>query len=626
MTIAKKLGLNSFVYIMLFVIMSIIISRYNDDVTRNAIGIEKDDLPGAIYSLAMLKQVGDMNSNLLEYLLGEADERKEFDENHKQFKAFFDKIRPLETSAEAIKRINEIEQLVSSYVSVARDKVFGKYDPETEKWARTRMDIIENEYGHTLEKILDQSKEEDLRDSQKTTDLEEAMNDDLPGVRYYLELIDEAGDMLENIVRYVDGKAEEKEDFVSNTKSFAVYLSKLRPLEQKKNEVASLNKVEELYLKIKEEGEEIFRRYDPQNKVAAIAAIDRMERDYFARMESILEEIVAKEQKDAGREITILISDLETIGDILLIILAIVIVVGGGAAFLITRGIMKQINSITVATDNINSVSVQLSQGANEQAASAEEVSSSMEQMSSNISQNAENARQTETIALKSAEDAREGGKAVEKTVTAMREISEKISIIEEIARQTNLLALNAAIEAARAGEHGKSFAVVASEVRRLAERSQKAANQINKLSKSSMAIAENAGAMLLRLVPDIQKTAELVQEISTASNEQSNGAEQINKAIQELDLIIQGNASVSEEMSAQAEELQKTIEFFGGNTIRGEKKSWIAYTGNWDHDKKTKQTLPPSIKRPERFSEYVINMGNKENKGVTSDDEFEKY
>ncbi|MEW6521939.1 MAG: methyl-accepting chemotaxis protein, partial [Thermodesulfobacteriota bacterium] len=205
-----------------------------------------------------------------------------------------------------------------------------------------------------------------------------------------------------------------------------------------------------------------------------------------------------------------------------------------------------------------------------EQAAAAEEASSSMEQMSSNIRQNADNALQTEKIAVKSASDAQEGGKAVNQTVGAMKEIAGKISIIEEIARQTNLLALNAAIEAARAGEHGKGFAVVASEVRKLAERSQKAAAEISELSSASVEVAEKAGDMLSKMLPDIQKTAELVQEISAASKEQDTGAEQINKAIQQLDQVIQQNAGASEEMSstaeelsAQAEQLQGIIAFF---------------------------------------------------------------
>jgi methyl-accepting chemotaxis protein len=239
-------------------------------------------------------------------------------------------------------------------------------------------------------------------------------------------------------------------------------------------------------------------------------------------------------------------------------------------------------DNVASGSQSMSASSEEMSQGASEQAAAAEEASSSIEQMTANIRQNADNALQTERIAIQAAEDASEGGGAVAETLTAMKDIAGKIMIIEEIARQTNLLALNAAIEAARAGDQGKGFAVVAAEVRKLAERSQVAAGEISKLSVSSVDVAEKAGRLLAVIVPNIQKTAELVQEISAASKEQDAGAGQINKAIQQLDLVIQQNASSSEEMAAtaeelsgQAEQLQDLIAFFtvtgdGGTAARG--------------------------------------------------------
>ncbi len=227
----------------------------------------------------------------------------------------------------------------------------------------------------------------------------------------------------------------------------------------------------------------------------------------------------------------------------------------------VVRNVKSATNNVAIGSQTMSASSEEMSQGATEQAAAAEQVSSSMEQMNANIRQNADNALQTEKIAMKAAEDAQESGTVIVQTVKAMHAIVKKVSIIEEIARQTHMLSLNATIEAAKAQEYGKGFGVVASEVRALAERAQSAAIEINAVASDSIAITERAGEMLTRLVPDIRKTAELVQEISVASNEQDMGTKQINKAFQQLDFVIQQNAATSEEMAATAEELASQAE-----------------------------------------------------------------
>jgi len=236
----------------------------------------------------------------------------------------------------------------------------------------------------------------------------------------------------------------------------------------------------------------------------------------------------------------------------------------------IVTQIQANSNQISDAATQVSSTANTLSQATSEQAASVEQTSASVEQMGASISQNNENAQRTDQIASDSSQSANDGGQAVEKTVEAMSQIAEKISIIEDIAYQTNMLALNAAIEAARAGEHGKGFAVVAAEVRKLAERSQIAASEIGTLTGESVKITEIAGELLHKMVPDIAKTAELIQEISASSEEQSSGVGQIASAMQQLDKVTQNNASGSEELAATAEELQaqseslvQTVRFF---------------------------------------------------------------
>ena len=290
------------------------------------------------------------------------------------------------------------------------------------------------------------------------------------------------------------------------------------------------------------------------------------------------------------------------------------------------------VSAVKSGAMNVASGSQEMAQGASEQAAAGEEASSSMEEMAANIRQNSDNALQTEKIAVSAAANAREGGEAVAETVTAMKDIAQRISIIEEIARQTHMLSLNATIEAAKAQDYGKGFAVVAAEVRALAERSRTAANEINTLAGSSVTTAVHAGELLTKVVPDIQKTAELVQEISAASREQNTGAAQINKAIQQLDNVIQQNASVSEELAAQAEQLQSSIDFFstGNDAYRrrattdqlDEKVAHIERTEETKTAQSGSKTVPPGG--------HSIDLRKNDQpgnpQGDERDSEFERY
>lgn len=283
----------------------------------------------------------------------------------------------------------------------------------------------------------------------------------------------------------------------------------------------------------------------------------------------------------------------------------------------VVENIARAVDNVTQGSQQLSATSQLMSQGASEQASSLEEISSSMEQMAANIRQNAENAVITGKIAQKSAIDAEEGGKAVMNTVSAMKSIASKTGIIEEIARSTNMLALNASIEAARAGEYGKGFAVVAAEVGKLAERSQKEAGEISALSTESVLVAERAGTTIMSIIPDIRKTADLVQEISASSNEQNSGAQQINQAILQLDQVVQQNASaseesasMSEELASQAEDLRATMAYFklhdvsalnGNNYPSPTNAAYAVKVPQAPNALKTNRALPASIAKTSR-------------------------
>lgn len=292
----------------------------------------------------------------------------------------------------------------------------------------------------------------------------------------------------------------------------------------------------------------------------------------------------------------------------------------------IVVNIISGAENIASASQQMSSTSQQMSQGANEQASSAEEVSSSMEEMVSNIQQNTDNAQTTEKIAIKATDGIKQGNESTKISVDSMKQIAEKITIVNDIAFQTNILALNAAVEAARAGEHGKGFAVVAAEVRKLAERSKVAADEIDELSKNGVAISEKAGQQLEEIVPEIEKTAKLVQEIAAASIEQNSGADQVNNAIQQLNQVTQQNAAASEEMatsseelSSQADQLKELISYFKVDNQKNVKS--IEHKAHPVNDKKTEKTPVAHVEKlPNKGAEIKLEAYD------VKDEAYEKF
>jgi methyl-accepting chemotaxis protein len=289
------------------------------------------------------------------------------------------------------------------------------------------------------------------------------------------------------------------------------------------------------------------------------------------------------------------------------------------------RNIVGEIKSgaqnIASASQQMSSTSQQMSQGANEQASSVEEVSSTMEEMTANIEQNNDNALATEKISVGASSGMADVQEKTSQAVTANREIADKIKVINDIAFQTNILALNAAVEAARAGEHGKGFAVVAAEVRKLAERSKVAAEEIVSLAESGFEITQDAGVKLEEMLPEIEKTTKLVQEIAASSNEQLNGATQVNSAMQQLNNVTQQSAAASEEMATSAEELASQAETL---------KEAVSFFKTNESNSFNRVTVLKSKSQQKKAQEQQEKMNTKEQpeniKSMKSDIEFEAY
>jgi methyl-accepting chemotaxis protein len=296
--------------------------------------------------------------------------------------------------------------------------------------------------------------------------------------------------------------------------------------------------------------------------------------------------------------------------------------------------IKRNANELVASGHQLKSSSMQLSKGSAEQAASAEEVSTSIEEMVANIDQNTENAVKTEKITIETAKDVNIANELSSEAAKAMKLVSEKITVISDIAFQTNILALNAAVEAARAGEHGRGFSVVAAEVRKLAERSKSAADEIVSLVNTGLKVSNEAGEKTRMLVPDIERTTQLIKEISAASLEQKTGAEQINLAMQQLNMITQENASSSDELtqssnqlSVLAMNLNKAVGFFKLNERGLDLKSVNMSEMEQEEEENLKEVLKEDTSRPERERSAEPETSPITNLGKEFDlDNYEKF
>lgn len=308
----------------------------------------QQDIPTSLASLSMLEEFDDMNANVLEFILGESEERIEFYENLEEFKGFRAELHAGEQTA---KKIERIDRLIDQYRREVERRIFSVYEPEKELKANDSIKRLILEVGDPLEDLLDKLKEEEIADAGSNPDVEQLVNDDLPGVRYYLELVDEAGDMLSSLDRFVLNDPDAKRAFFNDALSFETYLAELRPLERKPAEIVQLNEVERLFRELKKGGEEIFEIFQASSKVAAVRAVDELEHGNFDMAEQLLENLSAQSRTDAESSMQELFGTLNTTRNIVFVVLLMVT----GGIFIYIRSVRRLISDpMTQLAETVN--------------------------------------------------------------------------------------------------------------------------------------------------------------------------------------------------------------------------------------------------------------------------------
>lgn len=344
LTIGKKISFAFGAILLLIIAMGMTVYTLNTKILFSSEEIGTDDVPGVILFLQILDEIGDMHSNVVEYSTGEIDEVDEFYNNYKEFKNYFTLLKPLESrSKDDILKMEHIEELVDDYVKQITEQVFEKYNPLDEIWAREIVDELEHKQGAELEQLLDSLKDQEYSEALQTTDIEEALKDDLPGVRYYLELVDEAGDMLASLSDYVGGESDEEQEFRDNAKDFIRYFDFLEPLEQKPTEIRDLITINRLYNDIIRTADTVFRRYNPDKRTQALQIIDDLEHNMVTELEKILDSSSLEEQQDAEAALKELSDTLTTVNAVIIFLTLFSLIITAVISYWLTNTILRAV-------------------------------------------------------------------------------------------------------------------------------------------------------------------------------------------------------------------------------------------------------------------------------------------
>lgn len=347
MKIDKKLYFSFAIIVALMITSSVITWLRVSALSSTATEVRGDDVPGAIYYLQLIDEMGDLDAATLDFVAGNQNAVGKFKENLNEFRQYFNELRPLESAKQSDRdKMSRIKQIIDEYEERIEKEVFKVYDPDAERWAFDYVDKLENGAGAELENLLDDLKEQEFEDALKTTDIQEAISDDLPGVRYYLEMIDESGDMLASLTEYMTGEVDEIDAFKKDSQTFIKYLNLITPLEQKPQEVQNLARIKQLHDEIVDGANTVFERFDPQARKKAIDAIHGIESTILSELEDILNVSSDEEKADAESALNDLTEGLDAMLNTIIVLTLLAAIASGVVAFFLSRSIVTRLNEV----------------------------------------------------------------------------------------------------------------------------------------------------------------------------------------------------------------------------------------------------------------------------------------
>lgn len=539
-------------------ILAYIVWSVVSDSAASAAEVESDDVPGVLAYLNVLDEVSDLQTNALEYLNGENDEAKSFQRNVEEFRHHFSVLVLLESAkVQDIEKMKKVENLANRYINIVSVDVFQKYSPAREQKAIERVHELTEKVGNPLEDLLDKLTEDEFTDAYNTTDLQESLYDDLPGVRYYLEMVDEAGDMIAALHLYLSGDMAAKETFEKDSASFKHYLEKIKPLEKQPNEVRDIKKIEEYYNQIQVVARQVFEGYNPSNKANAIKVVDDLEYEVIGPLEDILDTSSQEEKNDATAALKHLNENMSNINFWLFINVVVVLVAGMLIAWRLSETIKSRLERIYTKAQSIadGDLTSEPIRETNEDELGA--LSRSIDEMQNSLrtllqgistvaSEVATNTQRVDSVSKQVAHDIQDQADKAGLVATAVQQMS---GTVLEVANQSTEAANSSQMAGQEAEEGGTLMQETVSGMNRISEVVNETANTVDSLGKRGEEIgnvikvindiAEQTNLLALNAAIEAARAGELGRGFAVVADEVRGLAERTSKATQEVGGLI---------------------------------------------------------------------------------------